>query len=86
MPLNIKNDEAHLLAHRLAEKTGTSLTEAVTRALRDALSRADERNRRDIQRLVEDLDSIALSCAALEVIDNRSSDALLGYDEHGMPH
>ena len=44
MSLNIKNPEAHALAARLAKKTGETLTEAVTTALRERLdaARADD--------------------------------------------
>lgn len=37
--LNIKSDDAHALASRLAELTGESLTTAVTVALRERLER-----------------------------------------------
>lgn len=40
MHLNIKNHEAHALARQLADATGKSLTEVVTKALRDELDRA----------------------------------------------
>ena len=33
MGLNVKSDEAHRLARQLAQLTGESMTEAVTRAL-----------------------------------------------------
>lgn len=39
MGLNIKNEEAHRLAKRLADLTGESLTAAVTEALRERLER-----------------------------------------------
>lgn len=37
--MNIKSPEAHELATELAQLLGVSITEAVTRALRDAVSR-----------------------------------------------
>ena len=43
MSLNIKNPEAHALAARLAEKTGETLTEAVTTALRERLARLEQK-------------------------------------------
>ena len=43
MSLNIKNPEAHALAARLAKKTGETLTEAVTIALRERLERLERR-------------------------------------------
>ena len=42
MSLNIKNQEAHALAARLAVATGESLTEAVTVALRERLMRIEK--------------------------------------------
>ena len=41
MSLNIKNPEAHALAARLAKKTGETLTDAVTIALRERLERLE---------------------------------------------
>ena len=38
MSLNIKNPEAHKLAAELARRTGVSMTEAVTEALREKLA------------------------------------------------
>ena len=42
MGLNIKSQEAHDLARRLAEQTGESLTTAVTEALRERLARTEK--------------------------------------------
>lgn len=35
--------------------------------------------------LAADLDAIALRCAALPVLDERSEEEILGYDEQGLP-
>ena len=84
MALNIRNREAEQLAEVLARLTGETKTEAVTRALRDRLARLRrERSRRS---LADQLDEIALHCAALPVRDTRSPEDILGYDEHGLPH
>ena len=85
MPLNVKNDEAHELARELSNLTETTITEAVTLALRETLAR--ERGRRHIQRRrqVEDLLRIAAECGALPVLDDRSPEEILAYDEHGVP-
>jgi antitoxin VapB len=47
MQLNIKSDDAYLLASKLAELTGESLTAAVTEALRERLSRETRVRERD---------------------------------------
>jgi len=83
MALNIRNREAERLAAELARATGETKTEAVTRALRDRLSRL--RRERSRRRLADELDEIALHCAALPVLDRRSADEILGYDRHGVP-
>jgi antitoxin VapB len=81
--LNIKNDEAHLLARELADITGESLTTAVTEALRERL----ERLRRDRSGSVaKRLLAIGRDCAARlkEPYRTIDHDALL-YDERGLP-
>jgi len=84
MALNIRNRETEELAAELARVTGETKTEAVTRALRDRLSRL-RRERRKKRSLADELDEIALHCAALPVHDARPADEILGYDEHGLP-
>ena len=83
MALNIKNPEADRLARQLADKTGQSITDAVTEALREKLAR--ETARRRPRTLVEDLREIGRRCAALPVLDKRSPDEIIGYDEIGVP-
>lgn len=56
MALNIKNEEAHRLATEIAAMTGTSLTEAVTEALREKKDRLTVNERRDrIYQIVEEM-------------------------------
>ena len=83
MALNIRNAETERLAAELARETGETKTAAVTRALRDRLTRV--RRERSQRPLAEELDEIARHCAALPVLDDRSPDEILGYDEHGLP-
>lgn len=84
MALSIKHPEADRLARELAAHTGESLTEAVMKALRERLRR--ERGRVRSPRLRDELTAIRKRCAALPVLDTRSPDEVLGYDEHGLPH
>jgi antitoxin VapB len=83
MALNIRNPETEKLADALAKLTGESKTEAVTKALRDRLARV--RRERSRRRLADELDAIAKHCASLPVLDTRSADEILGYDERGVP-
>ncbi len=83
MPLNIKNEETHQRAKRLAEITNTSITIAVDTAIREALERRQSKNERLYRSLIEDLREIAIQTASLPVNDRRSSDEIVGYDEMG---
>lgn len=82
MALNIRNAETERLADELATLTGETKTEAVRRAVDDRLHRL----RRDqIGRpLAQELDEIARQCARLPVLDDRSAEEILGYDESGI--
>jgi antitoxin VapB len=83
MALNIRNEEAERLAAELARLTGETKTEAVARALRERLARV--RGGRRSRRLADELDAIALHCASLPVLDHRTPEEIIGYDENGIP-
>ena len=83
MALNIRNPEAERLADAVAKLTGETKTEAVTRALRDRLTRL--RRERAGRCLADELDEIARHCARLPVKDSRPAEEILGYDERGLP-
>lgn len=83
MALNIRNKETERLAQALAQLTGETKTEAVTRALSARLEKVQrERTGRS---LAAELDEIALRCSKLPVLDDRSADEILGYDDDGLP-
>jgi len=79
MALNIKSAETDRLARELATGSGRSITEAVTRALREGL----ERQRQDRENLIADLEAISARVAAMPDLDRRSPDELLDYDKDG---
>lgn len=83
MALSIKHPEADQLARELAARTGESLTEAVVVALRERLARQTGRAR--VVPLREELAAIRHRCASLPVLDERTSEQILGYDERGLP-
>lgn len=83
MALNIRNRTTEELAATLADLTGETKTQAVTRALRDRLVKI--RRRRTGRDLCAQLDEIARHCATLSIVDNRDPDDILGYDDHGLP-
>jgi antitoxin VapB len=83
MPLNIRNKQTEQLATALAKLTGETKTEAVTQALRERLERT--RRTRTKHRLSDEIEKIALRCAALPILDARHPDDIIGYDQHGIP-
>lgn len=81
MGLSIKNEEAERLARELAARTGESITQAVLAALRERLRRIEAQRRPGS--LSAELIEIGHRCAALPVLDTRSPDEILGYNESG---
>ena len=82
MAFSIKDPETDRLARALAAATGESLTAAVRSALRERLARESRRGRRGI---APGIRRIQGRLARLPVLDARTPDQLLGYDDHGLP-
>lgn len=80
--LSIKNPEADQLARELAALTGESMTEAVVVALRERVER--QRTLRGPSK-AEKLRILGEEIAALPVLDDRTPDEIIGYDERGLP-
>jgi antitoxin VapB len=83
MALNIKNAEAERLARELARQAGESVTEAIRKALEDRLKRV--KVRRVARSFAEDVQDILSRVDALPILDTRSEEQILKYDEHGIP-
>ena len=83
MALSLKDKETDSLARQVASLTGESLTEAVRGALK--LRLRDEQLKRG-ERSWDDnaIDAIIERFANLPVLDSRTDDEILGYDEHGL--
>jgi antitoxin VapB len=84
MPLSIKAPEADRLARQLAHITGETITDAVIVAMRERVAR-EEHRQQSKQQLIEDLMAIASHCASLPVLDDRTEDEIMGWDENGLP-
>jgi antitoxin VapB len=82
MVLSIKDSETDRLARRLAQLTGESITETVKAALRDRLEHEQRRRGKRINRAKNE---VVAGIAALPVVDPRSPDELIGYDDFGLP-
>lgn len=83
MALSIKSIEAERLARKIAEKTGESLTGAIQKALEERLDRLQKQRRSRI--LAGQLEEILRRVDQLPVLDPRSPNEILGYDDAGLP-
>lgn len=83
MALHIKNDEADQLARELSDLTGESLTEVVIRALRERLERVV--GRRTTHGLHDEIARIQDRIKSLPRLDDRSDEAIIGYNDSGAP-
>lgn len=84
MPLSIKNERTERLVREIAAKTGESLTRAIEKALEERWQRLKRQRRGpDLQ---NQLKEILRRVDELPVLDTRTPDEILRYDEHGLPH
>lgn len=83
MALNIKDPETDRLARELAEVTGENITVASRKAIEERLVRikaqaaAEDRGR--------DLMELIARARARPVLDARTAEEIIGYDEDGLP-
>lgn len=85
MALSIRDPETDRLARELARRTGETMTRAIRTALEERLARLDRTREAEIERRRRAIDAIVARSRALPVLDDRSEDEILGYDEHGIP-
>ncbi|HYE51570.1 MAG TPA: type II toxin-antitoxin system VapB family antitoxin [Azospirillaceae bacterium] len=78
MSLTIKSDEAERLAQELCSLTGESVEDAVTRALADRIAR-----QREVERKRKAFEEARKAISALPVLDGRSDDEIIGYNDIG---
>ncbi len=83
MPLSIKSFETERLAREVAAKTGESLTVAIQTALQERLERLNREQQNC--NLANQLWEILRRVDQLPVLDTRSPDEIVGYDENGLP-
>jgi antitoxin VapB len=79
MALNIKSADTERVVRELAKRTGLSVTEAVRAAAEEKLRAMDadrERRRRALYDIIE-------RAKELPVLDTRTDDEILGYNERG---
>ncbi|MGB8487982.1 MAG: type II toxin-antitoxin system VapB family antitoxin [Xanthobacteraceae bacterium] len=83
MALSIKDPKTERLARNLAQLTGESITTATRRAIEERLRRVGGRSRRAA--LLEEMAEIRRRWSVMPVVDARTPDEILAYDEHGLP-
>ena len=82
MALRITDPETKRLARELAALTGEEIAQAVKTAIAERLERERrQRGRASVEALME----IARRYARRPVVDGRSPDEIIGYDERGLP-
>jgi antitoxin VapB len=85
MALSIRDPETDRLARELSRRTGETMTQAIRTALAERLARLDRSREAEIERRRRAIDEIVARSRALPILDTRSEDEILGYDEHGIP-
>jgi antitoxin VapB len=83
MAISIKSIETERLAREVAAKTGESLTGAIQRSLEERLDRLKQQRRSQI--LASQLEDILRRVDQLPILDSRTADEIVGYDEQGLP-
>jgi antitoxin VapB len=83
MAISIKSMETERLAREVAAKTGESLTGAIQKALEERLERLKHERRSQI--LASQIEDILRRVDQLPILDSRTADEIVGYDEHGLP-
>jgi antitoxin VapB len=85
MSINVKNAEAERLLAELKERTGRGTTDL----LLDLLRREKERLERELEdrvaRAIADTNALRERWLARPLVDPRSADEILSYDENGLP-
>ena len=90
MALNIKSRETERIVRELAKRTGQSITETVHQAAAEKLRAIEADREARLARLtpaqrekLRKLEEISKRAAALPVLDTRTPDEIIGYDEKG---
>jgi len=80
--ISIKDPETDRLARALAAATGETITDAIRNALRDRLEREQQRTAPSV---VAQVRRIQERIARLPVLDPRTANEIIGYDDDGAP-
>ena len=84
MGISIKHDEYERLIRQLAEDRGTSLTEAIGVAVRNEIDRG--RKAAGDETFTERVRRLQALVREAPMLDPRTPDEIIGYDEYGLPN
>ncbi len=82
MAISIRNPEAVNLAREMAEEQGVTITQIVTEALKEKRRKVTVGFAQSA--FVREIMEISERCSRLKVLDSRSEDEILSYDETGL--
>ena len=85
MALSIRDPETDRLARELARLTGETMTHAIRTSLEERLAREKRRRDQDVEKRYDAVMEVLERIWAMPVLDGRSADEIIGYDEHGLP-
>jgi antitoxin VapB len=83
MALSIKDPETERMAKNLARLTGETITAATKRAIEERLRRLGDQSSKAA--LLEDMAAIRRRWSEMPIVDDRTPDEIIGYDELGLP-
>ena len=84
MSLQISHPEVESLLQELVSYTGETVQQAIANSVKERLVR-EKAKTTSPSLLSDELLRIGRECAALPVLDNRTPDEMLGYDQVGLP-
>lgn len=84
MGLSIKNPETEALIRELARRRGQGVTEALTEVVRREVERERRKPQREsYEEFSRRIEAIVEQVKQLPVLDDRSPDEIIGYNEQG---
>lgn len=83
MAMSIKSLQVERLAREIAAKTGESLTGAIQKALEERLGRLETERGKEV--IMTQLQDILRRVDKMPVVDPRTPNEILGYDDRGLP-
>ncbi len=85
MSINIKNKEAERLLAEIKQKTGRGTTDLLLDLLRQERARLATEQDAELQRALADTRWLQETWNALPIVDPRTPEEILQFDENGLP-